>query len=217
MTWQTATAKKQKGGQLTQDAARTAADMRSAFHAGMSYSQPPIGQGPSPFTVLPASQAPASMLFPTVTGQAASPFLVADQKPGYSQAEWVCSACNRHNFLTRAACRACGAAWSKACDIIPAAPREKPPARPPGQGSSTKVGAGGVATTADAADAAVAAAKAAGSPAPLIEALTQQALERRQEQTARLPLSMRLKSATAKASETAATKTKADKALESAR
>ena len=126
-------------------------------------------------------------------------------QPTTKQAEWVCS-CGRFNFVSRSACRACGAPWQSSCRLVPAGtPHQKKRGPSPEPGTSNGAGTSkdgstkavaSVEGTLEAAESALAAARAAQLPDEIIQQLQAQVNARKESQQAPKPLAQRFSEAT---------------------
>ena len=209
--WQTTARKKQVHAQ---EAARVAAEIRSAFHAGMAY-VPSFGKA------APGSSPP----FVVQNGRAASRW-------EHRKEEWGCTLCSTRNFITRNRCRECLRDRTPDCPIFPQGSRPPPhhdsSGTAPGgtekggqspEGIKPTVPAASLGQTSDPillAEAAVSAATHAGMSASVIKQLQEDVEARRRAVVEKQPLAKRLQQATVKATQAETACTKAEERLTNA-
>ena len=120
----------------------------------------------------------------------------------HRKAEWVCQACDAHNFVTRMDCRRCGSGWSKDCKFIAAG---TPPATAPASAPSVPPVVPPPPTSVQAAEQALQAAKSAEAPTAVIQQWEEEIARRKAlEESSKQAPSLRARLATATAEANAA-------------
>ena len=138
----------------------------------------------------------------------------------HRKAEWICSQCNSHNFVSRLDCRQCQKPWSAGMRLIPAgtAP-QAPKGAPRGPPAPPKVPPAPEPASMRAAELALEAAKKAAAPTDVIAQWEKEVQRRKQVEEIKVPptLRSRLATATSDANTAMQARERAQRQAESAR